>query len=82
MSVQQELQTILKDTLQMEDALTWDASTEILGVIPEFDSMAVVTVLTQVEEFYGISIEDDEISAEVFETFGALLSFVEGKLDE
>lgn len=54
--------------------------TGLLGNIPEFDSMAVVTVLTTIEDHYGIVIDDDEISAEIFETLGSLLGFVNSKL--
>ena len=42
--------------------------------------MAVVTVITQVEENYGFIINDDEISAEVFETIGTLTAFIEQKI--
>jgi acyl carrier protein len=42
--------------------------------------MAVVTVLTAIEENFGIEVDDDEISAEVFESFGTLCSFVEQKI--
>ncbi len=50
--------------------------TELLGSIPELDSMAVVGVLTAVEEELGVIIEDDEVSAELFATFGSLSDFV------
>ncbi len=42
--------------------------------------MAVVSVLTAVEENLGIAVDDDEISAETFETFGSLCGFVEEKV--
>ncbi len=80
MSLQQEIKQLLKETLQIDDTESWDAETEILGSIPEFDSMAIVTVLTLVEENYGIIIEDDEVSAEVFETLGALVEFISEKI--
>ena len=54
-------------------------STPLLGNIPELDSMAVVTVLTAIEDEYGITIEDDEIGAEVFATVGTLAAFVAAK---
>jgi acyl carrier protein len=53
-----------------------------MGSIPELDSMGVVALLTALEEQFGFSIEDDEIDGRVFETFGTLSSFVEGKLAE
>lgn len=77
----EEMKTILRDTLQLgerADALNYDSP--LLGSIPEFDSMAVVTVLTMVEDEYDITIDDDEVSADVFETVGSLAEFVQGKL--
>ena len=74
------LKRILADTLQLgarAEALTLQSN--LLGAIPEFDSMAVVTVLTMIEEEFGITIVDDEISADLFDTLGTLLVFVEVK---
>ena len=61
-------------------AASFDESTPLLGTIPEFDSMAVVTVITGLEEQFGFVVDDDEITAETFETVGTLCEFVEGKL--
>jgi acyl carrier protein len=76
-----KLKRILADTLQLgarADALT--AQDRLLGTIPEFDSMAVVAVVTMIEEEFGITLEDDDLSAEVFETLGSLERLVSGKL--
>lgn len=54
--------------------------TQLLGAIPELDSMAVVGILTQIQDDFGCEIDDDEVSAEIFETFGALRRFVDAKL--
>ena len=56
-----------------------DAS-ELLGAIPELDSMAVLGVLTQIQDDFGVQIDDDEVSADLFTTFGDLKRFVEAKL--
>lgn len=56
------------------------AETPLLGTIPELDSMAVVAILAAMEEEFGISVEDDEIGAEVFGTFSSLEQYVSGKL--
>lgn len=71
---------ILINVLQLSSDSEIDDETALLGAIPEFDSMAVVTVLTAIEESFGIEIDDDEITADVFENFGALCSFVEQKI--
>ena len=57
-----------------------DRSTALLGAIPEFDSMAVVSLITALEDHFGILVDDDEISAETFESVGKLCDFVNRKL--
>lgn len=56
-------------------------NTLLLGAIPEFDSMAVVTIITTLEEQFGFTVDDDEIDASVFETVDTLVAFVERKLN-
>ena len=76
-----ETKRILADTLQLgERAASFDAATALLGSLPELDSMAVVSIITALEDHYGFIVEDDEISAETFETLGSLAAFVEQKL--
>lgn len=57
----------------------FDESTPLLGSIPELDSMAVVGILAAIEDTTGIAIPDDEVSADVFATFGTLREFVENQ---
>ena len=42
--------------------------------------MAVVTVVAALEDRFGIIVDDDDITAEVFESVGSLAQFVEDKL--
>ena len=78
-----EVRNIVRDSLQLgsrADSLAPD--TVLLGNLPELDSMAVVTVITALEDRYGFFVEDDEISAETFATLGSLAEFVSEKLAE
>ena len=76
-----DVKKVLGQTLQLGDRVKrFDASTGLFGNIPEFDSMAVVTVVTALEERFDIAFDDDEITAQVFETVGSLSRFVEQKL--
>jgi acyl carrier protein len=76
-----EVKKVLGRTLQLGDKVNrFDATTPLFGSVPEFDSMAVVTVVTALEEQFGITFEDEEITAELFETVGSLSRFVEQKL--
>jgi acyl carrier protein len=78
--VEQSVRGILADTLQLADGGSGlEADTPLLGALPELDSMAVVTVITAIEENFGFVVEDDEISAETFATFGTLVCFVQDK---
>jgi acyl carrier protein len=77
----QEVKNILGDVLSLgaaKDGLNENSA--LLGAIPELDSMAVVHLITALEEHFGFVVDDDEISAGTFETVGSLLAFVEQKL--
>ena len=81
--MQDQIASLLTDTLdlgQRGERLTGDST--LLGSLPEFDSMAVVTVITQLEEQFGIEFDDDDITADSFATLGALVELVQGKLGQ
>ena len=81
MDITQQMRDLMRDILQIRDrADNLDASTPLLGNLPELDSMAVATLIAGVEDHFGIFVEDDEISAETFETFGSLCEFVDEKV--
>jgi acyl carrier protein len=80
MSTLSEVKQILADVLQLGDKIEkMDTSTPLLGNIPEFDSMAVISVITALEENYEFTVDDDEIDADIFQTIGSVVRFVEGK---
>lgn len=80
MSTLNDLRAILRETLQIGDrANALNESTVLFGGIPEFDSIAVVSVVTALEDRFGITVEDDEINAETFATLGSLSAFVASK---
>ncbi|WP_343641195.1 phosphopantetheine-binding protein [Roseateles sp.] len=81
MNTQQHLLAILDDVLSLEGrAKDFSVDTALLGAIPELDSMAVVSLITALEEQFGFVVDDDEIDGATFATVGALLDFVNGKL--
>ena len=79
----EEIRTLLEQVLQLGGrSARFKRDTALFGSIPEFDSMAVVNLLTAIEESFGIVINDDEISVEAFETVGSLADFVTRKIAE
>jgi acyl carrier protein len=72
-----EVRRLIGEILQLGDRVEkFTPDTPLLGSIPEFDSMAVVTLINAVEERFDITVEDDEISAETFETVGKVYAFI------
>ena len=53
------------------------AASFVTGRDAPFDSMAVANVLNGIEERFDVLIEDDDVEAEDFMTYGRLLAFVE-----
>lgn len=77
------VRNLLKSALQLgERADRLTEGSALLGAIPELDSMAVVTLITTMEEQYGIQVDDDEISADTFATVGTLARFLADKLGQ
>ena len=75
-----EVRMVVGDVLRLgARGQSMDASTPLLGALPELDSMAVVNVITALEEHFGIIVADDEIGAATFATLGSLSDFIEQK---
>ena len=82
MDVTREVLQLLDRTLSLTGrAASFDGSTPLLGSVPELDSMAVVSVITNLEDHFGIVIDDDDIDGQTFATVGSLVDFVRGKLE-
>lgn len=75
------LRAVLHDVLGLERAQVgaFEDSTPLFGALPEFDSMAVAGLLTELEERLGILVEDHEVDAEMLETYGSLRTFLKAK---
>jgi acyl carrier protein len=81
MDVVSELKCVLDDALGLQGrGRDFGPDTPLLGAIPELDSMAVVALITGLEERLGIVVDDDEIDGSTFATLGSLADFVSGKL--
>jgi acyl carrier protein len=73
---------VLESVLNLQGrGASFSKQTPLLGSVPELDSMAVVSVLTALEERFGFAIDDDEVDGQTFATVGSLVAFVASKLD-
>jgi len=81
MNVHDEVLRVLDEVLSLGGrSATFTRDTPLLGAIPELDSMAVVTLITSLEEQLGITVDDDDIDGDTFATVGALVDFASAKL--
>jgi acyl carrier protein len=76
-----DVKNVLAKTLGIEDRLeSLTPATPLLDSLPELDSMAVLNVMLAIEQRFGVTIDDDEVTGELFATLGTLSAFVEQKL--
>jgi acyl carrier protein len=72
---------VLDDALNLQGrALTFDRSTPLLGALPELDSMAVLALITGLENQFGIAFHDDQLDGAAFATVGSVVALVEQAL--
>ncbi|MCJ8322131.1 MAG: phosphopantetheine-binding protein [Colwellia sp.] len=70
------LAKILMNMMPSYGQAYWQEDSELFGVLPEFDSMSIVTLIGEIEDIFDILIDDEDIDAENFETIGALASLI------
>ena len=75
------LRGVLRDVLGLDAARAAALGTDsgLFGALPELDSMAVASLLTEMEDRFDFVIDDDEVDGELLETFGSLLAFAQAK---
>lgn len=81
MNIQLELLGALDDALGLGGrAYKFTSSTSLFGSLPELDSMAVVDLVSCLEDRFGIAVADEDINAQVFATVASLENFVRTNL--
>ena len=76
--IEQEVLLILTDVLRPD--LPLDLDTALMGAHPQFDSMAAAAILASIEDHFGLILDDDDISAELFVNARAISLLMEEKL--
>jgi acyl carrier protein len=81
MDVEKEVIRLLDEVLSLNGrSASFTRETPLLGAIPELDSMAVVSLITGMEDHFGLVVDDDDIDGSTFESVGSLSDFVSNKL--
>jgi acyl carrier protein len=77
--IESEVTAILRNVLGEAATRNLHADSALLGSVAEIDSMAVVAILTAVEERFGVCVDDDEVDGSTFATVASLIEFVRAK---
>ena len=81
MDVTQQVLRLLEEVLSLNGRTSsFTRDTPLLGAIPELDSMAVVSIITGLEDQFDLTVDDDDIDGATFATVGSLSDFVRGKI--
>lgn len=77
MSIFETILRILDSELNLQGkALAFTEDTKLRGSLPQLDSMAIVSVVTALEDQLGFEFPEEHLDGAVFETVGALVAFV------
>lgn len=81
MNIEKEVLRVLDDVLSLQGrSASFTPSTHLLGALPELDSMAVVSIITALEDRLGVTVDDGDIDGATFESVGSLVRFVTERL--
>lgn len=75
-----ELREILGRVLHLDKCVaTLAVDTKLAGSMPELDSMAVIKVVVAIEDHFGFTFDEDDLTEEAFATVGTLAALVDSK---
>ena len=77
MTVEARVLDLLREILALPASQRLEHDTPLLGALPALDSVAVVALLTELEDSLGLVVDDNQLSAEVFATVGTLCAWVD-----
>ena len=75
-TIEQVLAVLAKSVPIPEDMEAMGEHAPLLGAIPELDSLAITSIIMDLEKTFGIGFEADELDAQVFNTVGTLRDLI------
>lgn len=77
----EDLKNLVVTTLRAQDSAgELGAETPLIHYLPELDSFGALGIVEALEQHFGITIEHEDLTADVFGTLGSLAALVESKL--
>lgn len=75
MDIQTQLTELLSNILS-RPATDFNADTRLLGEMPDFDSMALMLLLTEVSQSFSLDVQDAGFDSETFYSVATLSDFI------
>lgn len=80
-STSNELKSLLAHTLGMPQVPpSWTDDMPLFGNIPDLDSMAIVSLVTAIEEHFAVEFVDEDMTMDTFASLTKLAKVVHAKL--
>lgn len=78
MKILENVLCILDEVLSLNGRAvsTFDRKTPLIGALPELDSMAAVGLINELENHFGLTFQDEELSGAAFANVGSLCDLV------
>ena len=77
MNILDSVRKILDSELNLNGkGLAFTEDTKLRGTLPQLDSMAIVSVITALEDQLGFEFPEDQLDGAVFESVGSLVDCV------
>ena len=81
LNITQIIVRVLDESLGLNGrSATFTRETLLLGALPELDSMAVIALISTLEDQLDLVVDDDDMNGAIFATVGSLSDFVSRKL--
>ena len=81
LNITQIIVRVLDESLGLNGrSATFTRETLLLGALPELDSMAVIALISTLEDQLDLVVDDDDMNGAIFSTVGSLSDFVSRKL--
>ncbi|OKY26730.1 MULTISPECIES: phosphopantetheine-binding protein [Thalassotalea] len=74
--IKQQLIEILSGLMPSYNQQYWQSNPELIGVVPEFDSMTIVNLIGELEDQFDLTLDDDDVTAENFESVDTIVALV------
>lgn len=79
MNISESVLKIVDTELNLQGAaLNFTSDTKLRNSLPQLDSMAVVSIITAIEEKFGFEFPDDQLDGAIFDTVGTLVDCITG----